>query len=120
MIKMENNTENIKPIEYSKGEVSTQFINYVNKCVQYWENKTGVPNSLSKLEGLAHSILVAIDGESELPKFILAPDPSPDDKEDCIENGRNYHPENYKSNVKCDISGNLHNRLKSKESSDGC
>lgn len=115
---MKDNEEIVKSREYTKDEVSAQFLKYVNESVQYWENETETPNSLSKLEGLALSILVAIDGKSALPKFILAPDPSPDDKKDSIENGRNYHPENYESNVKCNISGDLHDRLK--ESSDRC
>ena len=116
---MKDNEETVKSREYTKEEVSAQFLRYINKNIQYWENETGAPNSLSKLEGLAFSILVAIDGESSaLPKFILAPDPSPDDKEDSIENGRNYYPENYESNVKCNISGDLHDRLKSKDGSD--
>ena len=55
------------------------------------------------LEGLAHSILVTIDGESTFPQCKLIPSPHKDDKEYSILHKVDYYPENI------DISGELHN-----------
>lgn len=99
--------------EYNEEEVKAQFLKYVNRLIQFWEKDSKAPDSLSKLEGLAFSIMSAIDGEaSDLPKYILAPDPHPEDKEYLRSKGENYFPENHKSHVKCDISGHLHESLK--------
>jgi len=101
-----------KSREYTQKEVEEQFTTYITSCIHYWENEKRVPDIRGKLKGLAHSILVGIDGESlNLPKFILAPDPHPDDKPDNTRQGRNYFPENHKSKVKCNISGELHESL---------
>jgi hypothetical protein len=53
--------------------------------------------------------LYAIDGNSpHLPQFILAPLPDENDKDIAVLKGENYYPQNHKSNVKCNISGSLH------------
>jgi hypothetical protein len=101
-----------KSREYTEEEVKAEFLRHVNRCIKYWENETREPTSLGKLKGLAHSIMTAIDeGTKNLPGFILAPDPDPDDKEYYKKNGRNYYPENHNSGVKCDIGGGLHKVL---------
>jgi len=95
--------------EFTTDEVKEQFINHVKMLIEYWdkiENKT----TKEKLNGFAHSLLATIDGSSvDLPAFVLAPSPHIDDKRYHIENGENYYSEN--NNVKCDISGNLHQLL---------
>lgn len=41
-------------------ELKNEFISYINHLIQYWDNEN--VSSRTKLEGLSHSILVAIDG----------------------------------------------------------
>lgn len=100
----------IKSREYTKNEIREEFLAYVSELVTYWNQNKSAKNSISKLEGLAFSIMSAIDGvHCRLPiRFILAPDPHPTDKKFRVQNGENYYPENYKSKVKGDISGSLH------------
>ena len=105
-------TKKNQPREYNKDEVRAQFLRHINGLVQYWEKEARTPDSLSKLEGLAFSIMGAIDGCAvDLPKYILAPDPHPEDREYHKRLGENYFPENHESGVKCDISGGLHELL---------
>ena len=93
----------------TKEEVKEQFLDHVRMLVNYYEKETTKKTLREKLEGLAFSILVTIDGEdASLPSFILAPMPHEDDKQYRIDNGENYYPENHDSDVKCDISGGLH------------
>jgi hypothetical protein len=63
-----------------------------------------------RLEGLAHSIFVLLDGNATaLPGFVVAPAPHPSDREYCIENGENFFPEAPEG--ACDIAGELHERM---------
>lgn len=92
---------------YNEEEVKEKFLNEVHDCVDYWEDHG--TNTRDKLEGLAYSILNMIDGEhSNIPKFILAPDPYPEDRQYHMENHQRFYPENYNNNINCDISGGLH------------
>jgi hypothetical protein len=94
--------------EYTVGDIRWNFLLYLAECIDYWEKEDKVPDVRDKLERLTYSILVGIDGESsELPKFILAPNPSFGDKEKRIEEQRDYYPENYKNKVRGNISGRL-------------
>ena len=69
------------PREYTIEEVESEFLDYIRGLVDYWENESG-KTSREKLEGLAFSILVAIDGEAiEAPSFVLSPICSEEDKE---------------------------------------
>ncbi len=95
------------PREYTEDEVRREFIKFINERIRQTGGRS--PATREKLEGLAHTILVAIDGGVlGLPKFILAPDPHPDDKKYNIGQGQNYYPENREAGVKCNISGSLH------------
>lgn len=93
--------------EKTVEEVREEFLAHVKVLIEVW-NK----NDMSKeecLSGLAFSILSTIDGSSmALPAFILAPLPHESDKEYHMEDDENYYAENHNSNVKCDISGYLH------------
>lgn len=96
----------------TEKQVRQEFLDHVRMLVNYWDKETSKTDSREKLEGLAFSILVAIDGEAvALPSFILAPCPNEDDKQYHIDNGEDYYPENHDSDVKCDIAGNLHNEF---------
>jgi len=55
-------------------ELRDKFLGYINEMIEYWDEQDA--SSRAKLEGLAHSILVAIDGESAtLPPFDLVSNP---------------------------------------------
>ncbi len=99
------------PRELTTEEVRNQFLSHVRFMIDYWERETRATTSKQKLEGLAHSILVTLDGGSGLPAFIVAPNPHPDDQQFRIEEGEDWFPENHTLKVKADISGGLHERL---------
>ena len=90
--------------EKTREECRDEFLDYIRALVKQCRNsrydddtKADQPDEITyRLELLAFSILVAIDGESPLPAFILAP---------CS------HPENDESKVKCDIGGDLHDNF---------
>ena len=95
--------------EYTKEEITEQFISYVRELINRWDSKKN-KTSKEKLNGFAFSLLSTIDGTHlELPPFILAPNPHKEDKQFHIDNGKKYYPEN--RNVKYDISGSLHEIL---------
>lgn len=97
---------NNKSRAYTEEEMQELFLDNVRVMIQYWENETRASTSFDKLEGLAHSILVAIDGEScAVPGFKLIPDPHSEDKQFHINKGSNYYPEDF------DIAGSLHDNL---------
>jgi len=87
--------------EYTTEEVRDKFLDYIMSLINYWEKQH--PSCRDNLDGLTHSILVALDGgATELPSFTVAPAPHPDDKEYNKDQGKNYYSEN------TDIAGNLH------------
>lgn len=92
--------------EYTPDEVREKVIDHVRDCVRYWET---LPDKTQheRLDGLAFSILVMLDGGVlGLPGFQVMACPHPDDKAYHQENGENWFadvPEN-----KHDIAGCLH------------
>jgi len=97
--------------EIKTEEAKERFLDHVRKTVKYWQNLTEETVE-ARIEGVAFSILAAIDGVSDgLPKFTLAPDPHPDDRMYRIELGLPWWPENYKGCIVADISGQLHEDL---------
>jgi len=104
--------------EFTTEEVRRQFLEQVWSNIKYWgelineqiANGTATERTtMDRLQGLAFSILVTLDGGSiPLPSFVVAPSPHPSDKQYNIDNGSNYFPENHESNVSADISGCLH------------
>lgn len=96
--------------EYTTEEIREQFLDHIRAMVNYWDS---IPKETTKekLDGLAFSILAALDGSSAgLPGFIVAPLPHQDDKQYNIENDENYYPENdeIENQIKGDIAGLLH------------
>lgn len=78
-------------MEELKEQETDRFLNHIRFMIKYWDS---LPNKSSKekMEGLAFSILVTLDGEaSDLPAFIVAP--------------VTY---NDRRKVRCNISGGLH------------
>jgi hypothetical protein len=95
--------------EYTEEEVREQLLKHVHSLISYWENEERRPEVRDKLSGLAFSILTMLDGCSiDLPRFIVAPDPHPRDKDYHKDNDENWYAENCESDVCCDISGCLH------------
>lgn len=80
--------------------------------VHYWHAQGHHrPDGLrGALEGLAFSLLAAIDGaNASLPAFILAPHPHEDDAAYCRRIGENWFPSGDRSEY--DIAGALHERF---------
>lgn len=95
--------------EYTEDEVRENLLSYIWTMISYWKDEARKPDTQGKLEGLAFSILTALDGcANGVPAFIVAPNPHPDDKDYLIDNGENWFPENHESEVKCNLSGSLH------------
>jgi hypothetical protein len=103
--------------ELTADEVQRAFLDHVWRLISYWASEHGSNVDLGlpareRLSGFAHSLLVAIDGASaNLPAFILAPEPHPDDRQYCIDEGENWWPENRDVELNADISGGLHELL---------
>jgi hypothetical protein len=94
--------------EYTEDEVRNMFLDHVWRNIDYWMNESRVASERERMQGLAFSILVSLDGASGLPKFIVAPDPHPTDRAHHQDQDDNYYPSNENSSVVCDISGGLH------------
>jgi len=98
--------------EKTTEEIKQEFINTVKSYVHYWDKLPDI-NTRAKLEGLAFSIMVMIDGgASGLPGFILAPCPYKEDKQFYVDSEEDYYPENDEDSINGDIAGNLHDLLK--------
>lgn len=69
-----------------------------------------IPNRTinEKINGVIYSTLALFDGESILPKFIIAPNPQKTDKQKNINEKCNYYPVNYDKRVRGNISDKLH------------
>ena len=76
--------------ELTEAEVRTAFLHHVWSLVHYWDREPNRRSCRGRLEGLAFSLLVALDGCADgLPAFIVAPCPHPDDKADQQEDDEN-------------------------------
>lgn len=101
---------NKTPRVYSQDEVREHFLTHVVALIQYWSELPGVGSPRQRLEGLAHSILVALDGcATALPGFVVAPAPHPSDRSFALGQGENWYPAS--PAVACDIAGHLHEKL---------
>lgn len=98
------------PREFTVEEVRTMFLKQVRAYIEYWSGDN-VPSERTwreRMEGLAFSLLVTLDGGTELPAFIVAPSPHPDDRLFRQGQGENWWPENLEGTVNADIAGCLH------------
>lgn len=94
--------------EYTAEEIREQFLDHIWGMLRYWRD---LPDQTvqERLEGLAFSILVALDGGAmDLPAFLVAPTPHPDNKQYAIDEGKNYYPQNSDDDVQGQIAGGLH------------
>jgi len=93
------------PIAYTAEEVRQKFLEYIWCLIRHWDTHSA--DKRAALEGIAFSVLAMLDGDSaELPRFVVAPDPHPDDRESRIQRGEKWFPES--PEVEYDISGGLH------------
>jgi hypothetical protein len=101
--------------EKTTEEIREEFLKHVRSLINYWdkvEGKDSPKTQKDRLDGLAFSIMVALDGGAmALPGFIVAPCPHPSDKEYHISEGSDYYPENHELDIKGDIAGSLHELL---------
>ncbi len=100
-----------EPRELTTDEVRENFLNQVVTVINYWATVGSEEDIRGRLSGLAHSILVILDGGSGLPGFIVAPSPHPASKSFFQKEGENWYPENHQSTVAGDIAGGLHEGL---------
>lgn len=94
-----------EPRALTVDEVRTAFLEHVRSMVDYWETVESADGQTlrSRLEGLAFSILVALDGSAlALPAFKVSPMPHPDDAAFNRAQGENWYP------TDVDIAGSLH------------
>lgn len=96
--------------ELTTDEIRTKFLRHIWHMIDYWEKEDRPETVRERLEGLAHSMLSTLDGCSgELPSFIVAPHPHPEDKAFYISEGENWYPMN--EEAEGDIGGCLHELL---------
>lgn len=95
---------------YTKEEVRKMFLDKVRSSVDCWA-KTPGRTEKEKLEGLAFTILVLLDGGTDLPSFLVIPSPHESDKEYCEDRNENYFPEPKVPENSCDIAGCLHEKF---------
>ncbi|KKN46557.1 hypothetical protein LCGC14_0671510 [marine sediment metagenome] len=74
------------------GEVREKFLDYVRNLTVYWE-KVSNKSSFEKLQGLAFSIMVLIDGGTMMPGFDIVCRPHPDDEEYHKDQGTDWYPD---------------------------
>lgn len=90
------------PHELTKEEIQEAVLTHIRAMAHYWDRQP-LPSD-EKLDGLAFSILVMLDGRASLPAFAVVPLPDPSDKAYHIENDENWYPDG------CDIAGDLHDK----------
>ncbi len=98
----------LKPRAYTEAECREMFLDHIRQMVDYWEQ---VPEKTLRrsLEGIAFSILVALDGEADLPVFKVIPQPHLGDKTYHQNMGTNWWPDDV------NISGSLHEEFYKEE-----
>ena len=95
-----------KPRAYTAEEGRDIILKTIANYVDYWDNVTRRQTSREKLEGLAFSIMVILDGGAGmLPGFIVRPNPCESDKDWNIKHGQNYW------DSETDIAGCLHEHI---------
>lgn len=94
----------IVPRQWTQKEMRDMFLDHIWGMVKYWSTVESKPmphepnpqpkTVEERLDGLAFSILVMLDGCSGgMPAFELYPAPHPADKEYCQDQGENWWPQ---------------------------
>jgi hypothetical protein len=94
------------PRKKTNEEIKKEFIYEVISMINYWDQLKGF-DQRAKLEGLAYSILALLDGETNLPSFIVAPNPLPGEIHDFLKKDKDFYPENFHVRINGNISGEL-------------
>lgn len=95
---------------YTTEETAALLMQHVRHMITYWDSRA--MTNREKLEGLAFSIFSALDGSNvNLPAFIVAPDPHPEDQ--AWHQGRGERwitPQNHEvaEKIEGNLGGNLH------------
>lgn len=98
-----------KPRVMTTDEVKARFLTHVRDMVAYWDARPE-KTCREKMEGVVFSILATLDGASaDMPGFVLAPHPHPDDAEYNRVSGENWYPP--APTVDGDIAGTLHEEV---------
>ena len=85
-----------EPRAYTAEEVRDMMLNHIHTMVDYWAGVEAMRGDRpltvkDRVEGVAFSILVMLDGHSmTLPSVTLKLDPHPDDKEFMRSEGENW------------------------------
>ena len=105
-----------QPREFTKEEARAHLLEHIRGLVQYWANESRAVGDENKLDGLAFSILSALDGSSgNLCGLLVIPCPAPEDKEYHIDNGENYYADPPAEALSADIGdGCLHEEYSNK------
>jgi hypothetical protein len=98
------------PKQLTNEQVRERLLRLFAGMVDYWEKEAPPQRTLrERLNGLAFSMLAALDGESPgVPGFIVAPSPHKTDREYLQGQGRDWFPET--PAVPTDIAGSLHEK----------
>lgn len=98
-----------EPREMTEDEVRDVFLNHIRDLITYWHDEARAADCRAKMEGLAFSILVMLDGGAGLiPGFKVIANPHEDDKEFHRSQGENWYP------TDLDIGGALHEHFSMK------
>jgi hypothetical protein len=99
------------PHELAADEVREKLLSHIWGMIDYWDKESRAETTRAKMEGLAFSILTALDGGScALPGFVVAPSPHESDIDFHKEHGENWYPPFEEDHV-CDIGGSLHDHF---------
>jgi hypothetical protein len=100
------------PRAYTTAETRRMYLEHVWAMVDFWDQDAPKTHTTrERLQGLAFSILVLLDGGTELPGCLVVPCPHPSDQAHQIERGERYfqHPDEDGINLAdFDIAGGLH------------
>lgn len=101
-----------KSRQYTTTEIREKFLKQSLATAEYWAKLDDPSKTIEdRCEGVVFSMLVMLDGGTDLPQFIVAPNPHPEDKNYCEEEGENYYPDNNFKGISGNISGGLHELL---------
>ncbi len=82
------------PRELTPEEIRDNLLDHVWAMIGWWETESRAASPRDKLEGLAFSILAALDGSAaDLPAFKVTPIPHPEDKAYNQSEGDDWYPE---------------------------
>lgn len=100
------------PGQITRDEARYLFLRHVADLVDYWSDENRVCDPREKLEGLAFSILTALDGCSAgLPGYAVVPMQTPDDEKWLRTEGIDYYPTFNETQLPegvYDIGGGMH------------